>query len=109
MHPVPGTLRQWQLDPFGAVEVLRDRTRGLTVRLLEWDNQEAFLPRNQPEFIRFLSTGQRYYVREDVNAVPRNENIPIFQLIPPPKSQFSEAVGPFEDPPIPSAPVPRRP
>jgi hypothetical protein len=106
MYRVPGTLRQWQLDPFGAVEVLKDRTRGLTVRLLEWDNQEAFLPRDRPEIIRFLSTGQRYYVQEDANAVPPRERIPIFQLIPPAKAQFSELVAPVEEPPIPSAPVP---
>jgi hypothetical protein len=107
MHRVPGTLRQWQLDPFGAVEVLKNRTRGLTVRLLEWDNQEAFLPRDRPEIIRFLSTGQRHYVQEDANAVPPRERIPIFQLIPPAKAQFSELEGPFEEPPIPSAPVSR--
>jgi hypothetical protein len=106
MHRVPGTLRQWQLDPFGAVEVLKNRTRGLTVRLLEWDNQEAFLPRNQPEIIRLLPSGQRYYVQEDANAAPPRERRPIFQLIPPADSQFSELEGAFEEPPIPSAPVP---
>ena len=106
-YRVPGTQKQWQLDPFGAVEVLKNHgSKGLTVRLLDWDDKEAFLPRRRPKYIRFLSTDQWYYVQEDVNAAPPSEDIPIFQLIPPTDSQFSEAAGPFEEPPIPSAPVP---
>ena len=99
-YRVPGTQKQWQLDPFGAVEVLKNHgSKGLTFRLLDWDDKEGFLPRRRPKYIRFLSTDQWYYVQEDVNAAPPSEDIPIFQLIPPTDSQFSEAVGPFEDPP----------
>jgi hypothetical protein len=76
------------------------------VRLLDWDNKKAFLHRNRPEYIYFPSTDLFYYVQEDANAGPPRQDIPIFQLIPPTDSQFSGAVGPFEEPPIPSAPVP---
>ena len=107
MFRVPRTRNQWQLDPFGAVEVLKNHwRRGLTVRLLDWDDKKAFLPRKQPEFIFFLSTEELHYVQEDANAAAPREDIPIFQLIPPADSQFLEAAGPFEEPPIPSAPVP---
>ena len=107
MYRVPGTVNEWQLDPFGAVKVRRDHLkRGLTVRLLEWDNKEAFLPRNRPDYIYFPTTGQWHYVQEDANTGPPRGRVPIFQLIPPMDSQFSAPFGAFEEPAIPSAPVP---
>ncbi|HEY5952715.1 MAG TPA: hypothetical protein VIT18_00030, partial [Terrimicrobiaceae bacterium] len=62
----------------------------------------------RPDYIYFFSEEKFYYIQEDVNAAPPpGDPTPIFQFIPPSDSQFSATVGPFEDPPIPSAPIPQ--
>ena len=109
MYRVARTRNQYQLDPFGAVELLQSHwNRGATVRLLDWDNEKVFLPRHRPDYIYFFSEKKFYYTQEDVNAAPPpGDPTPIFQFIPPSDSQFSATVGAFEDPPIPSAPIPQ--
>jgi hypothetical protein len=96
----------WQVDPFGLIKVLKhDRKKGITGYLLEWGNEKVFLPRYAPDFIYFYSTREWKFVHEDAN-VPNPTGLPVFLLTPPADSQFSEEDGPFEEPAIPSAPIP---
>jgi hypothetical protein len=102
----PTSSKLWQIDPFGLVKVLKDdRKKGLTGLLLEWGNEKVFLPKDRPHRIYFYSTREWKFVQEDANVTPPN-GLPVFLLTPPADNQFSEDVGPFEEPAIPSAPIP---
>ncbi len=96
----------WELDPFGLVKVLADRRDGLSLMLLDWDNEKVFLPRKKPELIYFRSTGEWKYIQEDAN-VTLPDDLPVFRLTPPKDAEFAPTrKGPFAEPPIPVAPIP---
>ena len=98
--------KNWQIDPFGLMKVLKyDQRIGITGQLLEWDNEKVFLPRSRPDRIYFFSTDEWKFVQKDANVTPPSR-LPVFLLTPPADSQFSEEFGLFEEPAIPSAPVP---
>jgi hypothetical protein len=104
---VDTSTRQWYIDPFGLVKLLKDQRQGITARLLAWDKEKVFLPRKFPDRIYFHSTGELKYIQEDANVTPPSGLSSVFLLTPPADSQFSQTVGPLEEEPaIPSAPVP---
>lgn len=98
----------WVIDPFGLVKILADRREGITARLLDWGGEKVFLPRKQPNRVYFFSTDEWRFIQEDANLTAPG-GLPVFLLTPPRDSDFSDRTGPFEEPAIPSAPIPQNP